>query len=316
MTERQDSMALPSSLEKLEAELDKRVEEISAERAANETVDETVVEESRTYEKQPEDDEKNGEDTRTNDESSVVESLKARITELEAENRSLDNDNRSQRIKRGDAERRVSELEAEIQTLKEAAAKPQQVVLTDEDKELLEAEGISEDVVKILGKTLSKKDGGDDELKKLREDVGTIKAQSEKDRFYGTLSASVPDWETINNDPAFVKWLGAKVPYQDYTIHERLNAAGQILDSKTVIDIFKSYIDSTGGEKKERKSLKDLVEPSTKRTGATTTKEGKIWKREEIRKFYTDCATGKISEKEAAEIEKQITAASAEGRIK
>lgn len=310
-------MTLPSSLEKLEAELDKRVEEISAEREANEVVDETVVEESRTYEKQSEDDGKKGEDAHTSNESSMVETLKARITELEAENRSLDNDNRSQRIKRGDAERRVTELEAEIKTLNEAvAAKPQQVVLTDEDKELLEAEGISEDVVKILGKTLSKKDGGDDELKKLREDVGTIKAQSEKDRFYGALSASVPDWETINNDPEFVKWLGAKVPYQDYTIHERLNAAGQILDSKTVIDIFKSYVDSTGGEKKERKSMKDLVEPGAKRTGAPATKEGKIWKREEIKKFYSDYATGKISEKEAAEIEKQITSASAEGRIK
>lgn len=309
-------MALPSSLAKLEEQLDGQIKEIEAARVeAEETQESEEAQEAEETQASDDQTEPVQEATKAEPEGTPEQEI---IKRLEAQNKSLDNDNRSQRIKRGELERRVKELEAENEALKTKAVEPtpQKVSLTDEEKEILEAEGLSEDVLSIIGKVFDRKQdsSGTDEVKKLKQDIGTIKAQAESDRFISELSMNVPNWRAVNVDPNFLKWLENKVPYQSYTFQDRLNAAGQQFDSATVIEIFNAYPGAKAAPKS--KSLKDLVEPGSKRTSSPVPKDGKIWKRDEIQKAYTDIATGKISEEEGKKIEAEITAAMAAGRIR
>jgi hypothetical protein len=307
-------MALPSSLARLEEEIDAKVKEIDEGKVeagrieAEEEAASEPAEKDLTTTADPEPDEKP-------DPRQESDPLQQTIASLEAEVKKLDNDNRTQRIRRGELERRVESLEKENESLKaEVARKPVQPVLSDEDRELLEAEGISEDVLNVIGKTLKGKDSNED-LDKLRKEIGTIKAQSAEDKFYNEISNVVPNWKTINVDPGFIKWLQNEIPFQNCTVHDRLNAAGQQFDSATVAKIFKSYADSKVGAP-AKKSLKDVIEPTSKRVGTQTSKDGKIWKRADVTKFYSEAATGKYSDEEVARIEKEIASASAEGRIK
>jgi len=55
------------------------------------------------------------------------------------------------------------------------------------------------------------------------------------------LDKAVPDWETINKDPAFLKWLGEMDPLTGIQRQELLNQAHKALDAPRVANFFNSW---------------------------------------------------------------------------
>jgi hypothetical protein len=76
------------------------------------------------------------------------------------------------------------------------------------------------------------------------ERVGRVEqqvAQTREDRFWGELTDAVPDWETVNQNPAWIAWLGEYDPVAGVTRQESLNAAQAALDHRRVTGLFKLF---------------------------------------------------------------------------
>lgn len=98
--------------------------------------------------------------------------------------------------------------------------------------------------------------------------------EHEADSFINKIAKEVPDWETINTDPAFVAWLGEPVPYTDKIRHDFLSEAEKAGDAGKCIDFFKDFINVNSNNippATKKKSMQDAVMPdsSVSSTGRT-----------------------------------------------
>jgi hypothetical protein len=202
-----------------------------------------------------------------------------------------------------------------IATLQEPNGKKPEITegayLSDEEFEKLEEEGFERSTIDLIGnmaeriaeKRLS---GYDTKLDKVASDVEV----SSKDRFFSELTAKVPDWELLNVDEGFIKWLSEPDGYSGYTRQQSLDGAYGGMDTAKVANIFNAYKKPAPSN-----SLEKQVAPGRGTATATPASQKKVWSRGEITKFYSDQVKGKHSDKEAARLEKDIFLAQKEGRI-
>lgn len=226
-----------------------------------------------------------------NNDSGEIERLERENKALTSLNKSLDNENRHLKIKCGDYERQIKELKDNFDRKKkeEEERNPEPVNFTSAERELLESEGISDDVIKLLlskVKPVEKKQ--DPDYDNLRQETETVKKDTEalkKERFYERLSAAVSDWEDVNKDKEFLARLSEKVPYQNYTYQELMNHAANNYDSAIVAKIFKD-LRPIKEDSPKRKTLEDLAEPPAKRGTERPKKDADKWDPKKISEFY------------------------------
>lgn len=232
-------------------------------------------------------------------------------------NRSLDNENRHLKIKCSGLEREVVELKERITELESGAANNvsgsgEGLDLTDEERAVLEEEGLSEDAIKILMKRATSQKNP--KIGELEQKVDTIVKSTEemaRERFFNELKAVVPEWETINAESGFLEMMNELVPYQTYTFQDLLDHANSRNDSATVARIFSDYkakrMTATPGQQDHRrKSLNDIIEPTQSKTVVQPKpQDGVKWDSKEISKFYDEVRRypGKYTQEQIAEIE-------------
>jgi len=162
------------------------------------------------------------------------------------------------------------------------------------------------------------------EIKELKGQLGSVSERqvvSDKDRFLVGLGQQVSDWETLNVDQGFLAWLQQVDPVYGVPRQAALSNAYEVLDVTRVANIFKAYkqtLPQTPAPSKAKQELQRQVAPT--RTRSTTTPSDnvndKIFTNQDIEQFYNDWRRGFYDEQEAADMEKQIHTAIAEGRIR
>jgi hypothetical protein len=162
------------------------------------------------------------------------------------------------------------------------------------------------------------------EIKELKGQLGSVSERqvvSDKDRFLVGLGQQVSDWEALNVDQGFLAWLQQVDPVYGVPRQAALSNAYEVLDVTRVANIFKAYkqtLPQTPAPSKAKQELQRQVAPT--RTRSTTTPSDnvndKIFTNQDIEQFYNDWRRGFYDEQEAADMEKQIHTAIAEGRIR
>jgi hypothetical protein len=162
----------------------------------------------------------------------------------------------------------------------------------------------------------------------MRQALGGVQqytAQSAEERFASGLSAEVPNWQQVNNDPLFWAFLDQVNPYTGQPMRDALNDAASKRDDKRAAFIFKQFFTQSGaapsaqqqgqnGQTSQGKSmdrqakLERELSPGKSKSGATQDKKQIVWDENTIEKFLDDVARGKIPDKEAARLEADMFA--------
>lgn len=212
-------------------------------------------------------------------------------------------------------------------------------VLSQEDMDHLEAEDLGGKTLQIMTKLIRAASGNngqsnqfEDRLNQVASKVdefGQEMAENRKMTFNERLKKAIPDFWTVNDDPAFASWL-------DETM--RRPALQQAFESQDIekvkvgIDTFKKETgwgkqqkteqrrQETPTPPKKQQRIEDHIEPEQDFVGTPSDEEGgkRIYTTSEIKKFYTDQTKGKWRgrEKAAEQINRDIVLAEREGRIR
>ena len=221
---------------------------------------------------------------------------------------------------------KVIKLEQEIADMRAAAATteansnaaPSPLHLTDEERASLTPESLQ--AYELLSSKI--------ELNTQAEAARTDK-QREID-FFDDLESVISDWEEINNDPKFGKWLAEADGFSGRTRQETLLQARNALDSKTVITLFDAYITAVNTAQGEQTPMQQTVATSVEpgrgsaQSNPATAGAGQArrWTSAEVSAFYSQKRQVTQRRRMTPEIkaqfdatESEIRRAHAEGRI-
>lgn len=213
-----------------------------------------------------------------------------------------------------DLARQVGELTAKVTELS-SAPKADAV-------KILEEAGYDNDVVeafKAQNEQIAALTTRNDQLVSALADLQGVKerveraeqsqAMTSQQRFIADLAAAVPDWEEINDNPAFHAFLTEEDGFSGLTRQDVLSNAEKRLDSATVVKLFSAF----KGAKPKRT---ENIAPANGNHAAAPD-GGRIFSRAEVAQFYGDLARGRIKHgPEAQAKEAEILKAQQEGRIR
>lgn len=138
--------------------------------------------------------------------------------------------------------------------------------------------------------------------------------------YLSKLTQLVPDWETINADPAFLTWLGEVEGLSGMPRQAFLDDAFSAADANRTAAIFNAFKSTRpAAPVPPRSDVQRQVTPGkSKSVPATPANDTRQWTHSEIDQFYTDVRSGKYRGKveEAARIEAEIDLAVAQGRVR
>jgi hypothetical protein len=155
------------------------------------------------------------------------------------------------------------------------------------------------------------------------EKVASTQQITVEQAFWRDLSAAVPEWQAINDDPDFHQWLLEVDPLTGASRQDYLESAQSQFDVNRVSKFFTTWKANAAPAKVEppkkpaSTELEKMIAPGRGRGGDPPTQEKKTYTRDEIAKFYDDVRSGKFSgrEQEKSQIERDIFLASQEGRV-
>lgn len=208
---------------------------------------------------------------------------------------------------------RLTELEQSLESLKNAkAAEP--LVKPEEIEEY--GEGLIDVARRIAREELMKKEAEIEELKREIKSVKSVTTKTVENDFFKSLTALVPDWEQLNTDESFLKWLDE---LDEFTGEQRINLlsrAEQQRDAVRAAKFFQAYkkASQSWAANSQQSLEQQLVPPAS--PAPSTPPSKKIWTRGEIQQFYAKMRRGEVSDSEAVAIEADINAALVEGRIR
>ena len=160
------------------------------------------------------------------------------------------------------------------------------------------------------------------QLKQQLSGVSESVASTTQQTVLTQLAKYVPNWEQVNVDPEFIKWLADFDQMSGSTRQDLLNAAFEAGDAHRLGVIFQAYLKTKPQAPATPKPnpLEKQVAPGNSRNGSqipNANPHERIWKAEDIAAFYDEARTGNnYSPDEIRKIEKEIDLAVAEGRVK
>lgn len=160
---------------------------------------------------------------------------------------------------------------------------------------------------------------------RLDSEVGAVRQtamQQATAMYLERLTALMPDWRTLQNDPTFNAWLASNmVPYTRLPLMEQLNNAAAAHDVETVVSIINAFKEANRPVPPAAPavSLEELLQPPAG-PGAQPpppAAPARTYTESEIAQFNKDVALGKWRGKEAEvmRIRKDLFNAAREGRI-
>jgi hypothetical protein len=178
------------------------------------------------------------------------------------------------------------------------------------------------------------------ELQHVKRQLGGVQNTVEYDarvQMYRDLEKEVPNWNDINNHPAFLNWLDQVDPISRQTRRSFLVSAHNSNVSGQVVDIFKGFLadqaargpvngglqPGNGSYSQSNPSpqvdLTQFAAPGRAKTGQTEIPPEKpIFNAADITQFYRDKVAGRYAGREAEmnQIEAQLYEAGREGRVR
>lgn len=168
-------------------------------------------------------------------------------------------------------------------------------------------------------------------LKTQLETVGSQAHQTTAQIFDGRLLALVPDWETVNTEPEWIKWLEQVDPLSGTTRQQQLNFAHAQLNADRVAAFFTAYKDTlapppppaddptppplpspeadlsrqvTPGNSRDSRPAEDQLVP-----------EERIWTEAEIQQALDPRNLKQLNSAQVTQLMNEIDAAAATGRV-
>lgn len=119
------------------------------------------------------------------------------------------------------------------------------------------------------------------QIQQLTAQLQNVQGQTQRttrQTFESQLAAAVPDWQAINNDQNFIKWLSRPAPYMNgVSLHNLLSDAYQRGDVQSVAKFFTDYQAGRGARKKISDDRAKLIEPGSARSNGTNpTRKGPL----------------------------------------
>ena len=210
---------------------------------------------------------------------------------------------------------RLQSIEKEIEAVKAAKATPRESLVKPE-----EIQEFGEPLVDLIRRAARDEASSKDaEIQALHSKLERFEASSTKTQeidFYERLRTSVPDWEELNRNEGFLKWLSEYDELTEVQRQDSLDDAVRNNDAMRAARFFNKWKEMSGKQAAAAsKSMESQVVPSTS-TVSTPPPGKKIWTRPEIQNFYEKARRGDISDKDMVAIEADIHAAQLEKRIR
>lgn len=160
--------------------------------------------------------------------------------------------------------------------------------------------------------------------RQLESEVASLKTQlagkveadnnASSEAFFEKLGRAHPDWETVNANPEFLKWLAVYDP-KARTVRQRLlDDAVRSRDAQYVADLITEWKALTVKPASRRPA--PSPEPSTLRSNEEPPPPAKVWTRAEIKQVYDSYRSGEMTKVDYDKAEQEIHKAQLEGRIK
>lgn len=224
----------------------------------------------------------------------------------------------------------ISQLTSDLAVAKAQPAQPVPAstpsLITEQDKE-----AFGSDLIDLIERATEAKLAGSRQLEaQLTAEIAELKGKlgnvterqvvSDKDRYENALTVAVSDWQALNVDQGFLNWLAEVDPVYGMPRQYALNSAYEALDAARTAAIFNQYKKSVApAQTNSRPNLNSQVAPTRSRTSPAPTNpnvDKRFYSQADIDAFYTEWRRGMIDEAEAVQIEKDIHAATVEGRIR
>jgi hypothetical protein len=150
------------------------------------------------------------------------------------------------------------------------------------------------------------------ELTDLKKSAGEIQWQN----FIDLVSSLCPDWAQINVNPDFLSWLDGVDDFTGLPRQSLLDRAKDARDAPRVARFFQTWKQANQNRATDsRNALESQVVPdSSSRTVVPSGKQ--IYSRAQVKRFYDDWRSGRLTDAQAIVIEAELDAASREGRIR
>ena len=226
-------------------------------------------------------------------------------------------------------------LEQALGALEEKRAAPQEpkapAPTTVDPKDV---ENFGADLVDMVNRIAERRFGSvaqhvEAKISELQQMLGTVEQRLEgtsqtvavtaEQGFFDNLTKQVPDWETINANPAFLAWLADSDPVYGVPRQRALDSAREQLDVARIVSVFRAFAPATTSAPPARNPVDRQVSPKAGASSAPQTAAPKAaFSQKQISDFYNDVARGKFRgrEAEAAAIEQSVNLAIAEGRVR
>lgn len=223
-----------------------------------------------------------------------------------------------------------AQLEAMRQHQTQPAPAPEQPLVTTQDDEKFGSDlvDLARRVARQETKAIDKRLQTIEELiRKFTpqvERVGRVEqqvAQTREDRFWSELTAAVPDWEAINQNPAWIAWLGEYDPVAGATRQDSLNVAQAALDHRRAAGLFKLFKASqpapqpTARPNPAKAELARQVAPSRTSTVTVPPKGEQRYTGQDYTYWFDPRRTADRPAQEVATMKAELDRAHAEGRI-
>jgi len=217
--------------------------------------------------------------------------------------------------------RRLDEVASK--PVQEPAAKPQLVTNDDVEtfgQDLIDvqrrvAKEVFEEHVIPLQKQLAEVKQENDQL---RNSVKDTDARTVQTSFDTRLHRLVPDFESLNRDPAWVAWLSQVDPIlraPRRAVAQQAFNAGDAEGVAHYVNLFRNAASTTQSTK--QRELERQVAPARNASPSTTTATGKTYSTTDVERAFQKVATlnklGKFDE--ANKLEAELTQAYADGRV-
>lgn len=210
-----------------------------------------------------------------------------------------------------------------------------QALVTDAD-----VQSYGPEIIDLVRRAASEVVAG--EIEQVRTDTSQIKQalqKTAKQQVVESLSSAVPNWQAINRDPEFKRWLSLPDVYSGVVKGVLLNQAVKAADAPRAIAFFKSFLSeraATGHSdpvvepqpqaaalREPAIPLDTLAAPGRARPATGNTNPGSpadkpVFTRAQVAAFYTRVRQGHYMgrEREKDAEEQQIFAAQREGRVR
>ena len=239
--------------------------------------------------------------------------------------RSLQGVHRSMEQKVRDALAQNAQLQAELEKARRAPEPKQEVAVDPRDADVFGSDLV--DMVKrvsetVLGHTLQKLDARLSGIERQMQGTAQTVSNTAEDVFLTRLREQVPDYATVNSDPAFLQWLGEEDPVYGVPRQEALTAAANALDYNRVAKVFLAFKKSVEPAARAPAAgppskLERQIAPSSVSAPTPQAQEPQYMTVAQVQAFYEDVRAGKYRGRDAeyAQREAFINNALANGRI-